>query len=172
MVNAISTLVGEEIEGGRAQQENYCATVASNNGCIYGIPCDARRVIKFDPDSKSITHIGPDLGGGFKWTRGAITDSGVIYCAPLNEDRGILKIDTNTNTVTELNVNLLPERGSEMWLSCAAALDGCIYFMPCDARCIMKINPNNNDAMSSVGNDLGRGEDKYSGTVVGIDGCV
>ena len=64
MVNAISTLVGEEIEGGRAQQENYCATVASNNGYIYGIPCDARRVIKFDPDSKSMTHIGPDFGGG------------------------------------------------------------------------------------------------------------
>ena len=40
--------------GGRAQQENYCATVATNNGYIYGIPCDARRVIKFDPDSKSL----------------------------------------------------------------------------------------------------------------------
>ena len=37
---------------------------------------------------------------------------------------------------------------------------------------IMKIDPNNNDAMTSVGDVLGDGEDKYSGTVVGIDGCV
>ena len=36
----------------------------------------------------------------------------------------------------------------------------------------MKIDPNNNDAISSVGDDL-LGDDycKYKGTVVGIDGC-
>ena len=59
-----------------------------------------------------------------------------------------------------------------MWASCATALDGCIYFMPCNARRIMKLDPNNNDAMSSVGDDLGRHGYKYIGTVVGIDGCV
>ena len=58
-----------------------------------------------------------------------------------------------------------------MFRSCAAALDGCIYFMPSVARRIMKLDPSNNDAMSSVGDDLGRGS-KYIGTVVGIDGCV
>ena len=59
-----------------------------------------------------------------------------------------------------------------MWASCAAALDGCIYFMPCNAYHIMKLDPNNNDAMTSVGDDLGDGWGKYCGTVVGIDGCV
>ena len=59
-----------------------------------------------------MTHIGPDLSDyDAKWDRGAITDSGVIYCPPI-DDRGILKIDTNTDDVTELNVNLLPERGN------------------------------------------------------------
>ena len=29
-----------------------------------------------------------------------------------------------------------------------------------------------NDAMTSVGDDRGGGNDKYCGTVVGIDGCV
>ena len=174
MVNAISTLVGEEIERGRApQQQNYCATVASNNGCIYGIPCHASQVIKFDPDRNSMTFIRPDFGDyDEKWYRGAITDSGVIYGLPLDEECGILKIDTNTDNVTELNVNLLPEEGWSMWASCAAALDGCIYCMPRDARQIMKIDPNKNDAMTSVGDDLGGRNDKYCGTVVGIDGCV
>ena len=59
-----------------------------------------------------------------------------------------------------------------MWRSCAVAVDGCIYFMPYFARRIMKMDPNNNDAMTSVGDDLGDGWEKYSGTVVGIDGCV
>ena len=60
--------------------------------------------------------------------------------------RGILKIDTNADTATELNVNLLPQQGYNMWEPCAIALDGCIYFMPHSACCIMKIDPNNNDA--------------------------
>ena len=36
----------------------------------------------------------------------------------------------------------------------------------------MKLDPNNGDAMSSVGDDLGRREYKYNGTVIGIDGCL
>ena len=38
----------------------------------------------------------------------------------------------------------------------------------------MKLDPNNNDAMLSVGDDSGRGsyDGKCSGTVVGIDGSI
>ena len=36
----------------------------------------------------------------------------------------------------------------------------------------MKIDPNNNDAISSVGDDLGDYRYKYIEIVVGIDGCV
>ena len=89
-----------------------------------------------------------------------MTDSGVIYCPPIcSEAHGILKIDTNTDTFTELDVNLHPELGN--WTSCAAALDGCIYCMPSYARRIMKIYPNNNDSISNVGDDLGGGYVKY-----------
>ena len=71
------------------------------------------------------------------------------------------------------NVDLLPEQGRDiMWYSCAAAPDRCMYFMPADAHRIMKLDPNNGDAMSSVRDDLGDGEYKYLGTVVCIDGCV
>ena len=169
--NPITALVGKELVFG---YNKWKGSLAAPNGSIYGIPESARQVVKFNPVDKSITYIGPDFGGRSKWISGAITENGVIYCAPWDEDRGILKIDTNTDTVTELDVDLLPERGYGAWESCAAALDGCIYFMPADARRIMKLDPNNNDAMSSVGDDLGRthGGRKYGGTVVGIDGCV
>ena len=70
-----------------------------------------------------------------------------MYCPPIaSRGRGILKIDTNTDNVTELDINLLLERGhNNMWKSCALALDGCIYFMPLHAFSIMKLDPNNND---------------------------
>ena len=45
--------------------------------------------------------------------------------------------------------------------------------MPYSEIWIMKLDPNNNDAMTSVGDDLGYGYGhQYIGTVVGIDGCV
>ena len=169
MDDAITTLVGEELEG----TDKWRGTLAAPNGSIYGIPSCAGRVAKFNPGDYSMTEIGPDFGtDAWKWSKGAITDSGIIYCPPGNEDHGILKIDTNTDNVTELDRNLLPERGKFLWLSCAAALDGCIYFMPANARRIMKLDPNNNDAMTSVGDDLGDEEWKCIATVVGIDGCV
>ena len=57
-------------------------------------------------------------------------------------------------------------------LSCAAAPDGCIYCMPANADRILKVYPNNGDAMSSVGDVLVGGVNgfhKYIGTMVGID---
>jgi hypothetical protein len=38
--------------------------VDGKDGFLYGIPCDARRVVKFNPLDKSFTEIGPDLGEG------------------------------------------------------------------------------------------------------------
>ena len=79
MDNAITTLVGEELEGG---DEKYGGNLAAPDGCIYGIPVQARQVSKFNPVDRSMTHIGPDFGGGRKWSSGAMTDNGVIYCPP------------------------------------------------------------------------------------------
>ena len=165
MHTAISTLVGEESQG----VDEWNGTVAGANGFVYGIPAHARQVVKFDPVDKSMTLIGPYFCDKYsKWNRGAMTDNGVIYCPPYHEECGILKIDTNTDTVIELDVTLLPELGYNRWESCASlSLDGCIYFMPFQARRIMKLDPNDNDAMSSVGNDVGDGlNDLYSGTVI------
>ena len=96
MSDVITTLVGEELEGGGAK---WLGTLAAPNGSVYGTPYNARRVAKFETVSKSMTHIGPDFVGWYKWVSGAITESGIIYCAP-HDDRGILKIDTNTDNVT------------------------------------------------------------------------
>ena len=92
-----------------------------------------------------------------------MTISSVIYCPPCDEERGILKIDMNTNNVTELDRNLLPEYQGD---------DDESNWTSCTANHIMKLDPSNNDAMSSVRDDLGDEWFKYIGTVVGIDRCV
>ena len=55
---SLTTLI--EIEG----DSKWSSFVDGNNGFLYGIPSNARRVVKFNPLDKSMTEIGPDLGDG------------------------------------------------------------------------------------------------------------
>jgi hypothetical protein len=163
----LTTLIGHEIQG----DAKWSAFVDGGDGFLYGIPSNARRVVKFDPLNKSLTEIGPDLGeGGGKWSCGVLANNSSIYCAPFSADH-ILKIDTIQGTVETLNDVELPETGDCSWASGALAQDNSIYYMPTSARRIMRLNPDN-DSLSSVGDDLGREECKYRGTVVGNDDCV
>jgi hypothetical protein len=134
------------------------------DGFFYGVPSLARRIVKFNPIDKSLTDIGPDLGGGgCKWRCGVRANNGSIYCAPYRSN-SILKINTNDGTVETLDNVELPERGDGLWKSGALASDNTIYYMPVLARQIMRLNPDN-DLLSSVGDDLLGGT--YGGTVVG-----
>jgi hypothetical protein len=165
----LATLIGDEIQGG----EKWNDFVDGGDGFLYGIPCNARRVVKFNPLDKSLTEIGPDLGHGWaKWTCGVRANTGNIYCAPFMADH-ILKISINDGTVETLDNVELPETGGdgELWSSGALATDNNIYYMPCSARRIMRLNPDN-DSLSSVGDDLGGGGWKFSGTVVGNNDFV
>ena len=61
-----------------------------------------------------------------------MTGNGIIYCPPYMFHRGILKIDTNTDTAIELNLNVLPEHydlrhGGK--ISSVAALNGWIVLV-------------------------------------------
>jgi streptogramin lyase len=163
----LTTLIGDEIEG----WEKWSSFVDGEDGFFYGIPYNARRVVKFNPLDKSLTEIGPDLGGGIlKWMCGVLANTGSIYCAPYGAEH-ILKIDTIDGTVETLDDVELPEIGRSLWASGALAADNNIYYMPDCAHRIMKLNPDN-DTLSSVGYDLGEKWEKYRGTVVGKDDYV
>ncbi len=56
------------------------------------------------------------------------------------------------------------------WISGAIAFDNCIYFMPYNARRVLRLDPED-ETVSSVGDDLGWGS-KYKGVVVGNDKCL
>jgi hypothetical protein len=164
--SSLTTLIGDEIQG----EYKWSTFVDGKNGFLYGIPCNARRVVKFDPLDKSMTEIGPDLGDDEeKWSCGVLANNSGIYCAPCNAEH-VLKIDTIQGTVETLDNVRLPETGELLWESGALAADNSIYYMPYCARRIMRLNPDN-DSLSSVGDDLVGGL-KYSGTVVGKDDHV
>ena len=137
----------------------WSAFVDGEDGFFYGIPYNARRVVKFNPIDKSLTEIGPDLGEGTeKWMCGVLANTGSIYCAPYAAEH-VLKINTIDDTVETLDDVELPETGQLLWQSGALAADNSIYYMPAFARQIMRLNPDN-ESLSSVGNDLGDGWDK------------
>ena len=75
MENALSTIVGEDVEG----HGKWEGTLAAPNGSLFGISAYAGQVVKFNPIDNSMTRIRPDFGDGFKWYIGAMGDSGVIY---------------------------------------------------------------------------------------------
>jgi hypothetical protein len=59
--HSLTTLIGGEIERTCWKWWNF---VDGKDRFLYGIPCDARRVIRFNPLDKSFTEIGPGLGDG------------------------------------------------------------------------------------------------------------
>jgi len=75
MESSLITLIGDEIEG----DNKWSEFVDGKNGFFYGIPAHAHRVVKFNPLDKSLTEIGPDLGGGrWKWYCGVRANTGNI----------------------------------------------------------------------------------------------
>ena len=127
--------------------DKWWGSVLGTDDCIYSIPYFAVRVVRFDPKDKSLTEIGPDLGDDDveKWETGVLAGNGCIYCLPFFYCRhfGILKIDTINGSVETLHVELPEGEGDAIasWAPSALAIDGCIYFMPSEARRILKLNP-------------------------------
>merc|ERR1712176_479788 len=125
----------------------YCDVISANNGKLYFIPCGAEEVISFDVKrhqkypNLNWNRIGNrDLGNhGNKWRGAVCAENGKIYCSPYNFN-DILIIDTNTDTTDR--VRLPPELWSTKakYCSCVSDGNGYVYFFPCFAPQMIKIN--------------------------------
>lgn len=157
--------VGEDFGRGGWQ---WAGGVIASNGCIYTIPYNATRVLKFDPSDNSSHMIGNELGDDKgKWCCGVL-GNGFIYGIPFSSHR-ILKIDLTHHTTSFVGCDL--GNGVLKWMSGAIANDGCMYCMPLSARHILRLDLLT-EKTSFIGQDLGEGIWKYSGTVLGDDGCI
>ena len=196
-------------------EEKWGDFVDGGNGFLYGIPCDAPRVVEFNPMDKTIREIGPDVSvNGIRYKSGIRADNGSIYCIPYRINRKyraekhnwsgspgnvdfihsvpgtrILKITPMEKGNAEIKV-ITDENftcsNSARWCAGALAKDGCIYYFPSlnhscngvrtlyDPRRILKLDTNNGDSLSLVGDDLRLHCQKYDnkGAVLGDDGCI
>ena len=90
-------VVGDALTG--QGHNKWASGIVGPDGCVYGIPWDASRVLKFDPKTATSTLIGDSFGGrGEKWYNAAVCEGdGCIYAAPWNATSW-LKIDCAAGT--------------------------------------------------------------------------
>ena len=154
--------------------------VDGGNGILYGIPFNARRVLEFHLQDKSMREIGPDLGaGGRKYRNGIRAENGSIYCIPYIGAIQFLKItpvEGGEDAMVRIMYNdeKCPRMKFMGWIAGALAKDGCIYYMPYNASRVLKLDPSNNDSLSLIGGEVGDYmEDNHcKGAVLGSDDCI
>mmetsp|Transcript_30396 Transcript_30396/g.45838 ORF Transcript_30396/g.45838 Transcript_30396/m.45838 type:complete len:386 (-) Transcript_30396:11-1168(-) len=143
------------------------------DGCIYGIPCNATKVLKVNPLTGEVSTFGPELAGQQKWYGGLLGEDGCVYGIP-NCATGVLKINPTTQEVTTLGS--LPEGGWK-WHGGVCGEDGCIYGVPAHATSVLKIDPRTGE-VKTIGGPLDSGtyrpdgKFKWGGAVHGPDGCI
>ena len=161
-VNVASVDLGE---GG----EKWVGGVLGLDGCVYGIPANAAKVLCFDPKTQEATLVGADLGeGGEKWVGGVLGPDGCVYGIPANASK-VLRFDPTTQEATLVGADL--GNGGYKWVGGVLGPDGCVYGIPHVAAKVLRFDPKTQEA-TLVGADLGKGGDKWQGGVLGPDGCV
>jgi hypothetical protein len=93
------------VKGQLPGYQRWDGGVLAADGNIYGIPCDATQVLRFDPRTQQATLVGDQLPGGrFKWNGGVLAADGNIYGIPVNATQ-VLRLGMT-----------LPERTAEVVL--------------------------------------------------------
>jgi len=87
---------------------NWHGGARSPDGLIYGVPCNANRVLAIDPEKEEAVTTGPLLEGRNKWYGGILGDDGSIYGIPYSSPN-VLKIAPGGS------ITLLGDLSSEGW---------------------------------------------------------
>ena len=154
MVSAISTLVGEELEGYGKWKELWpglrlrlwhsfrCSSSCERRGgCIYAATFDGR-VLKINTTNNSHCIIGNTVESNYNdgscWGNGILGIDGCIYWPPADGAQ-ILKYDPHLNLTSLVGGDL--GRGGGKWRGGCTTSDGVIHFPPCDTNRILVIYP-------------------------------
>jgi hypothetical protein len=107
----------------------YTSAQLAFNGKIYCIAGHALNVLVIDPSDDSTYTIGSLGGGGDKYWGSTINDNGIIYSLAYQET-DVLKVDTNTDIVTEINTGEV----TQLFLSQCLGHNGKIYALPANGN--------------------------------------
>ena len=81
----------------QVQWNGYAGTVVGIDGCVYGIPYNSKRVIKYSPANNDTTlFVGEEFDKAIQCTGGALGRDGCIYALATKGGR-VWKIDTINN---------------------------------------------------------------------------
>ena len=164
-------------------ENKWSDLVDGGNGCLYGIPSNARHVLQLNIEDKSIKEIGPDLGAyKNKYKIGVKAGNGSIYCLPDRTNYSIrscphdhiLKItpmEGQDAKVVILKDKYLPESYyNHTWREGALAKDGCIYYFPSDGERVLRLDPNCDDQLLLVGKEyVGK---YFTAAIAANNGCI
>lgn len=107
----IVTTIGDYGYGKRL----WADSVLGPNNILYGIPSDARQVVRLDPVTGLLSLIGPNWGTkAQKWNYGSPTSDGGIIAFP-DTSTTALRIDTLTDTVATINFDSNPAVLQSPW---------------------------------------------------------
>jgi hypothetical protein len=122
-MNSDYTWIGDPIYSGGGG--GWGDPIVGVDKCIYWPPCNANRVLKFDPETQQLPSlVGDDLGKGrFKWEGGALATDEVIYCIPYSSTQ-VLAIDPFKELAMTMQNNIIKHPKDLGWLF-AKKDDGC-----------------------------------------------
>jgi len=155
----------------------------NNQGYVYQCPYGhgVDRIWKLDPYTDTVTEIGINFNPNVStwgWHSNVLCPQNNciygIYLRGLNNNK-ILKIDTNTDTVSLLNTTLtLPNSNDQAYRGGTYdPVSQKVWFMPISLKFqIVSLDPNNNDSTSTHGTYSGANGPRYIGACLGLDGRI
>ena len=166
-------------EVGQIVENGYSWACLGKDGCIYGIPREIKKIVKYNPVTGITSLVGEKYTKNFDCEcNGALAKNGCIY-AFSSLHNWILKIDTNehgendTFVAWELITNFSIDEDSpyNLYGEAIMGLDGCIYWPPLDANHTLKHDPLDGQT-SCVGTNFGTLILKYYGGALAQDGVI
>jgi hypothetical protein len=150
--------------GGASAYKRYWGMVPGPGNKIYGVPYGADRIVIVNTDTNLVTQGEDIVNAGYlsesnqiistigyqnKWSGGTISPhNNMIYCSP-RLAKTILRINTSTDRVDELEVDWPEPIASEhitksKYFSSILGPDGRIYTVPWNSNIMMIIDPKTN----------------------------
>jgi hypothetical protein len=148
----------------------YKGTVVGNDDCLFGIPHNATRIVKFDLTNADMTStVGEQAGEMFRCGNGVLAGDGYIYAT--NESGQVLQIDTTNGNYIWIGDKIYSGRGRG-WSDPIIGVDKCIYWPPSFANRVLKFDPETQQLPSLVGDYLPAGYWKWKGGALATDGVI
>lgn len=156
--------------------------VRNNQGIIYQCPYGKghNRIWKIDPLANTVSEIGINFNTNSTWGWLAYAfcpQNNCIYGVYLQgtNNNKILKIDTNTDTVSLLSTSLALPNSTDICYYGATydPKSGKVWFFPISIKFqIASLDPNNNDSIATHGTYSGSNGPRYLGACLGLDGRI